>query len=692
MPCKSRKYAIYEEGTLKIIADFTVLREGLGDVFLISCLAVLKVWANNVSSYKTSKTMLGHLKSFLYFVANDSSCHALREYLNYGILLSLNKSYLYILWQSALSNYRDRVKASSIETRTKTNKMAFRPLLDLLASTGILPQSLTIKGFNYKNSPIKTLVTPDAYRQVKSIEGEEFSDEIKAVTTKLIDSFACEIAAPNLPLAEQVKQLLETRLCALKNYFGAQLLKRINAKKLFNDSKNDLTKYEYIEYLRNNFNNGSIGPCFYGKELALTLSVQPALQLAIWIEKNCDGIYPKDGTREYRWISNRIRNAGIHREDIELYLAPRLETVSHAIAFILIDVCGNAEPILNLPYNCITESGISGYKKINWIKNRSGVYKEQYETVRERSSLEAINIENINSLDVINYFQESTAHIREYLPTYYQDALFIHWYKNITRVSLDGITNLEYSPSRPTMSHINKYFKKVVKRLFGSNIDIPIKSIRPSILVLTALTSKNIFKVQEKGRFQSLGTPSVYTNMFAENSRRDEVMRDFFEWLEALFSLTIEEYWKKISITKEQYWQKLKTLRRHSFGGLSCTDVFGGYQPGSEQGKQCRVIENCPTCPNKRDFFIADRGTFLYAIQWWEGLKFIRAVIGNKRFNDEWRGWIDFLSKVLNDFAVNPKHKSEFERALRAYKTQENPFIKVAKTKVKGDLLCLQKP
>ena len=169
-----------------------------------------------------------------------------------------------------------------------------------------------------------------------------------------------------------------------------------------------------------------------------------------------------------------------------------------------------------------------------------------------------------------------------------------------------------------------------------------------------------------KGQWTSLAMPKKYINHIPEMLAREENIRDFLEWFQALLTVNVEDFAKQVGIDPTDYkarYDEAKLAREkdpinEQFGSIHCSDPRSGVQPGTVKGQVCNKVNNCPTCEKRRSVFVMSASNVAHLLAWRSVLQDARARMDEEAFRP-WATWLLFCD-MMHDRIKKIHHTAAF--------------------------------
>lgn len=255
---------------------------------------------------------------------------------------------------------------------------------------------------------------------------------------------------------------------------------------------------------------------------------------------------------------------------------------------------------------------------------------------------------------------------------------------NVRDKFTDGVSTLPVNEYRITQLS-DEWFNVHTKGILSGIADgVTAKSIRPSLLLLEGLI-RGASAAQDKGKHVTLRTTSShYLNKLAYSMDLEEKMRQFLLWLEALVTLDIEDYAKKVGYDPVEFEELREHVRNDGFGGVVCKDPNAGYQKGSEKGDGCGKFRLCLLCDQREPVFFTSYHNVVHVVLWGEAIKQAIAAGTIQQGDQDYLMWCYFIDSIYIRLQEDPAHKAMLTDALNEAKAIDNPYLKVIGAKDAG--------
>jgi hypothetical protein len=372
--------------------------------------------------------------------------------------------------------------------------------------------------------------------------------------------------------------------------------------------------------------------------------------------------------------NNMLKRHGISSAEAKLYWAMDRELMAMAYTFILIKFSGNCQSIVDLTLDCITPSPKGKrYLRVEWKKHRKKLHINEFEDVLLREPNIPLTEESLTVVDVINLVIRGTRHDRTHVIERDKNALFVGLDSNKSAPK----NKYCFTASKPALGTFRGHFKKLCLDISHGKWTSTPKAIRTSQLLLCALLEKDVFAVQEKARHTTLKSSSIYVNHIAEKLRREQNIREFFDWMETLVTINIEGFAEKIGIDVKEYEKRKKTILNQQFGGVHCQDPYAGHQPGTKKGEACSKVDKCVGCGNRRRFFLISVENICNLLHWHDVLNLVKNKQEASLFESKWGLWFIFTSRTLERLHLSAQHKPIYSAALKNKSESLNPYLRL---------------
>lgn len=681
--------------------NFNPFVSELGKGFVAQIVDAYSSWVGEKPS-ETEKTYWHQIKTALKYFASSPDLENFRDVLRGDV--SVNPEDDFMLWQVALSSYRHDVDMRNLEDTTKTNLVSAPRVFfcQHCANEGITPQGLSLEGWDI-NTALGTGSTAIDENTLSVLGQSEHSlmslvafidDDDVTLDGDFIELLkqACRDAKDNDSQVNRVElavNLLQGRITALKEAAAGIYVDYINATNQADKWVEDLHLIELADQLHDLFlgKSGKEGSTL-GRSYRRVLENQALQVLVVWLKRYQEGRYPLSDNELYHVFNIRLTNFGIDRETIERYLGKSRLGLAAGYIFIMFETAGNSSSIWDLEVeNLVHQHESDDTYHLNWIKRRSGVHQSM-------SSSFSVRKESLSSstLSVKDVFEHQLVCRTEYLRDVRKedrDKLFLSHYKNNTKST--ETEERVYIPSHPTSGFLRGHFEDICNIASDGKWRTTPKAIRGSLLLLEGILTRDATAVAELGQHVGLQMANRYTFHLPEVLRREQNIRDFLDWFEALLTVDIEGFAKRIGIDELSYSERLETARlmrnaelkealNQQFGGIHCADPRAGIQPGTEQGDICDKVEKCPTCTKRRGIFVLSENNILNVMHWHQELERAKQSLTAQLFKP-WEIWHLFTSMILDRFGRNPGHSALFRLAEKRRANEINPYANLIQLK-----------
>lgn len=348
-------------------------------------------------------------------------------------------------------------------------------------------------------------------------------------------------------------------------------------------------------------------------------------------------------------------------EEIQSYFIPQTRVYGAFIALISIDTAINVDSLRKVLAEEVLLDAQEGWKLFKWLKPRSKRKLSHYE-----------RIETNDAVSVVKAFEilvETTKQIRcETKSKYIFET--IRAYKerknrNDKVVSSNGFLNWF------------KMFCDEYDQLKGQ--DFTIEQIRPSVLLLIALVTGDPYAVQQKAKHTGIDMAMRYANRYPMLLKYEKKMREFMHWLQAVYTVNIEDFAKKVGIDEKKYEKERKEILKRHFGGINC--LLPKHKTVVDK---CGNVKKCMSCEHRSNVIISSVENIVSMMQWQQRLNFAVNSSGDE-LPIEWRSWKIFVDSMLDRISMGSK-RSSFNRATKEFNKRKNPYpsIEVLENAIKG--------
>ncbi|MFZ6044989.1 hypothetical protein ACFW0H_02560 [Pseudomonas sp. CR3202] len=671
--------------------NFGKYTESLGHSFCYALASAYETfWPDNNS---TERTYYYHISTLLDFLAEDCSQEELRDFLKTGDVSGAGESYIVVLFHNLISSYRSYLSELGVVNRTKNNYAAgVRAFVHHLASRGVVPHGLDIKGFKFERGIGPTLLDVTIHKEI-DIQAliaqhqdtliDEGLDDLEGIESLLSNIFDEAVAGGSseaaLDIVEASTRVLDNRLDTLKSA-SADLV--IQHYKLLQEARQWASNQAYqrkAKSLKDMFRQNTDGVTdrlaskVMGAEYAILLDGCALQVIVTYCYLYHGGVYPLDEDASYALLANRIQKSGISISDVRNALGYSREARVAAFVWLSIKYAINPDALLNLATNCLIPIGNDGQYQLVWNKLRKGAENQESVVVSSRMDGVALTCETLTAIDVVEYLRICTEHIRDFARNEDRDSLFIGFYKNFTKGT--GGERV-YVPSRLALRTINIAFRSLCLELSGERWSSTLKALRGSVLLLTGLVTRDAMQVMQVGRHSDLKMAAKYTYHLPEILRREKKIREFLEWFETVLTVSIDQFAEKVGIDPEAYERRKQSILNQQFGGIHCSDPTAGIQPGTIEGEVCHRIDKCVSCANRRSLFLATKENIANVIHWREILTKAEVRLRGEEFT-RWHLWKLFVNSILDKLYSIREHRRLLTQAEEYCNSHSNPYINI---------------
>ncbi|WP_407531678.1 hypothetical protein [Vibrio parahaemolyticus] len=599
-------------------------------------------------------------------------------------------------WTTTLLAYRQWILIER-----KTNERANKSISSLNWWLSKLQSEKSIPFFDriasYPTSKVKnrekpsTIIDthlPDHVLKALGAMAMEEPDEIKRIYTHTRYEVSLLEAKPSrfdeLPLHEQSRWVLETRLATLREGIEGQFLEakhiRLEGLKVIRQHRHLVPLIDNLLNWRKAGGQGKENPYKSDAHALGYKTLRNAMLSWFWYKNNKLQLKETINTDYYRTAVrnlNQIRLAenlpveGYRWDD--RWFADRLgcgeSLIAPAVLMLIFDHCVNptsAYDIENKPL-----SNEFGIPVLHWVKKRakSALFK-----------FLPINI-SVSTDEVIRVVANATRVYRKYLLDEFNindKSLFLNYHS-----SKDQKTGL-LIPRKPEWGTFAKYTKSALSKASGAEWTSTAHQLRNSILLLTAL-EEGVEGLKKEAKHSDDNGNSAVSTKYADKAlvqlQHNESMREFKEWLQTIITLNIEDAAEKLGVDPDDYKKRAEMTVRYRFGGLGCKDPKAGFQEGTVKGVTCNKIARCLFCPQRRNVFIESVQNFVHLLQWEEALNLgaERKEIDPKAPN--WFFWMAFIREMLlrvtEDDIAGGRKQAMLAEAERIAASTPNPYLAI---------------
>ena len=657
---------------VSLTLDFS---HALGSEYNYLLQETLNNFLNGFDSEASVRSYKYRILNFLKFFAEDPSQEPLRVY----VCKLYNQASLppetEILFFGLASDYRHFIQQKhGIGNRNRNNTVScIRGFIQACEQLAIMPRGTAkmMKGFKYDNKIIgegHTLLDVKIHESLNSSEIEKILEQIdlddeyslkdQSSVIKLIKNINPEhtlkifdvdtmVEFSIMTLKSRIDRLRESSIDVINNW-------RIvieEAEKWENDSSLTLKAQQFQMVLSDTDMYAKVR----GAEYNRLFESNPTGLSYVYYKKILKSYYtdnPRINSIMSKYHSDMVLLRKLLNGSSELLLA--------VFVLLLIDTTANVESIRKLKLSNFQNDGEA--PEIVWFKGRDNRF--------HRKILDRKNVNDRQLIVAIEVLKKSLEFVRTQSNNKDNDNLFIQRYKNnITKYASDK------GASTPAGDTFCRWFTEECLKVSNGSWSASLKAIRGSLLLLTAMVTKDSFIVKEQGGWVGNSSMSEkYTRHFAEILRRDNNIRDFLSWYETLTTINIENFAEKIGIDPIAYDERKKSLLNQQFGGIHCADPTAGIQPGIGKGQVCYRVDKCVTCSNRRNFFLATKENLANVLMLHDALERLL----NSQIEDEiekWSVWHYFTSSIIKKFANASEHRRLVNQARELVAQAQNPYI-----------------
>ncbi|WP_351019534.1 hypothetical protein [Shewanella sp. AC91-MNA-CIBAN-0169] len=679
------------------IRCFERYRLAFGEAFTRQLTSTYHSFQLKIHRSASEVSHFSRITTFLVFLSTNKSMSDFRNLLRIGVSASGDSASIYVLYSNAVAMYREHLSGLTKAARTKNNIVSsVRKFINHLADEGIFPQGIIIAGFKFEQSMGDSLLSAtilcgdvlggvdELWRQAGQT-GLERDEETDCLMANIIAEF------PDKDIVNSADSMITNATLVLDkriNQIRAETAKRLVAAhekfeiadKWLNDKHHREVAISVHKY-RKNWDQAQ------GKR---NVNVEPdklingdVLPFVVnYLELYNEGVFPgcrREHTNDshntlFAYIhKNILKRNGFKTEAARPYISLDHELLAMAYSFIMLEILGNGQSIIDLELDCISPSPKGNkYLRVNWVKHRKKTNINEYEDILLRDPSASLTADNLTVIDVINLVIRGTRSYRIHVIDRDKNALFIG-----SDRSKKEVNKYYFIACKPALSTFLHHFKALCSHISGGTWVSTPKALRTSQLLLSAMLDKDVFAVQEKARHRSLKSSMRYVDHVAEKLRREQNIREFFDWMETLVTINIDCFAEKIGIDTDEYEKRKHTLLNQQFGGIHCQDPYAGFQPETTKGQVCDKIEKCAGCGNRRLFFLTSIENICNLIHWHDSLLLVQSKMNTEEFEDKWGLWFVFTSRTLDRLYTSTKYKPIHSAALEKKAESPNPYLKM---------------
>ena len=642
--------------------------------------------------------------SFLKYLASGTS------YSSTNIIDKLNlighQRMEYHDWVVAIEDYRDYIISALGKTINTNNFLSMlSSFLRFSASNGLWPHDLRIRGIKLPKKIAKSMLSVSSERhhniqeQVEDVINKIGIDENREqVRTILSNVMQCK--------GKKISNLddLINESCTFLNDNLKMI--RINAEKKlrpiianFLYSIRSVNKKDNIKAARN------INKLLKRRKLLLKSAKDNQIELkkikrtivsygeaglSAYIFHYHNGITPR-GAKEYRTpkgynnsklycylttICRELEIGNLKNINNKFNLYAKAQILAQCILYI--DTCNNETSIRYLDPDCLIEYDEEYHLKDN--KNRADMSQRKFLKLNKDPNENRLDVLSFNNAEehlklsvpkIIKFLIQYTKNYRQVTTQRYKTSLFLTFYKN-------GVDTEEgYIPTPLSSTYSTTLFKMITKELTNGAVSIPPNLIRQSQMQLTALLTRDPFKVMRQARHKNCSSTNAYLKHLMLFVQSEQEIREFMDVMEALVTQNIDEFVDYVGIDKNDYMTsqaKAQKILKNQFGGLICKEPQDS--PHAEKGTVCKRVDLCPTCTNRVKVLLATPNAILNTMLLNDALQVACEMRGKE---DKWELWRAYCCYALNEYEQNTKSRNEYLAAVTLFekKKYNNPYLKV---------------
>ena len=338
-------------------------------------------------------------------------------------------------------------------------------------------------------------------------------------------------------------------------------------------------------------------------------------------------------------------------EMLQARLFPHIDLTCAVIVLVLCDTGANVAVAQTLPRDCLDNSENHGYKVIRGNKMRSsGKLIANELPIKD-------DLHKVSCIQAIQIYQSISESIRLLASDKNSKSLFL-------RLTSHGVVR-DVNENKWT-----RWFRSFCKRHDEiSHLRIQARMIRPSVLMQAAFDNETgITSAAAIADHSSLSTTNPYISRYPTKVIWERLIREFQALFQAISIYSIKEAASKLGLT-ERYVKRLFGEACRTGLGVACLEPRSGVQPGSEKGKICTQLQNCPTCPNR--IVVATVENLTDLILWNNHLEQSRDEWERTRaekWEKHWLPWLVF-TRVVIEQARRGRTVPQFKNASLIAKT-----------------------
>lgn len=380
------------------------------------------------------------------------------------------------------------------------------------------------------------------------------------------------------------------------------------------------------------------------------------------------GLGPKSeftNSRVYNlWRKELFRREMIFgSEDYQDFMGASRVLIISSYLMLIHDLTANPGSIASLPVSADYKllCGISG---VDWEKQRAA----KVLTMLDGQAIEGLTPPS----KIVRVVRSATRQYRKYCTPKDVEKLFLINYQNKTHAKS---RNTGEPVNCPSSTWFNVHSQALIKEITGGEWLATALAVRASLLLLEGLKN-GVLAAKHKAQHAEGRTTTGYLDKWPMKLQNEEKIRAFLEWLQALVAIDIEDFAEKVGLDPIEFEKRRQQVLSSQFGGLHCRDNTSGIQPGSVKGKPCTRIDQCVTCEQRSNLFVATEHNVLQLLLWNDALN---RAHGNGWVDESMQGflWAAFIDSMLARLRQNVRHKAVLSGALQLFGTvKENPYMK----------------
>ena len=322
------------------------------------------------------------INQFLQFLCGDDSQSALRGFLKNPSDYQLQSAEIDLMYFKLISDYRDELSSQSIKNVSKNNAVhAINKFLQICSDFGVIPQGVAVMNrfkFVARVGEGSTLLdvdfkTKSAEVDVAKFLGDDYLDEsgeIEALLKNVLSDLQHD-SPQALDIVHEAISTLHNRLSLIKQQCAQVLVQAMNQQQDLEGwcrSQDIIERADRLKSFADRLKSLFDSP--YDESLAAdkarayksVLGVNSLEVLAVFCVRHNDGLMLRDSSEYYGFFRARARSCGVELDHIRSALGLDNIVLAAAYTFLLSEVAGNPESILNLRVDSLSEESEGVYR------------------------------------------------------------------------------------------------------------------------------------------------------------------------------------------------------------------------------------------------------------------------------------------------------------------------------------------